>query len=154
MVSNYSETKHELGRGLREPEGGAVRKAFTLLLCILAFAVAPAHSAGIEGLVVARGSIFLPGGDLYNGNTKVLETKTLILPRGSTLSLLNLDVEAHNVHSGDPTVDGEPTGLFESDDASFRQQVQVHGVELLGPGEYRFFCTLHPAKVTGTLVIV
>lgn len=131
-----------------------MRKAITLILCSMAFAVGPARAAGIDALMVARGSAYLPGGDVYNGSTKVLETKSLILPQGSHLTLLNLDVEGHNVHSGDPIIDGEPTGLFESDDASFRGEAQVRGVEALTPGEYRFFCTIHPSKVTGTLVIV
>lgn len=121
----------------------------------MAFALmSPAHAAGIDGILLARGSAFVPGGDVYNGSTKISEAKTLILPAGSTLTFYNFDVEAHNVHSGDPLVDDGPTGLFESEDTNFRGVVPVHGVSALPPGEYRFFCTLHPSKVTGTLVIV
>lgn len=132
-----------------------MRKTIVAVLCTLAFAVPSPSRAAIDGIVVSRGSAYLPGGDVYNGNTKVLETKSLILPAGSTLTLRNLDVEAHNIHSGDPYIDGtEGDGLFRSEDANFNTSAAVVGVSALPAGQYRFFCSLHPAKVTGTLVIV
>ena len=132
-----------------------MRKAFVALLCTLAFAVPVPSHAAIDGLILTRGSMYVPGGDVYNGNTRVTATKTLILPAGSTLTLHNLDLGAHNVYSGDPVVDGtEGNGLFHSDDTNYNTTAPVVGVQNLAPGEYRFFCSLHPSKVTGTLVIV
>lgn len=70
---------------------------------------------------------------------------TLVLPPGGSIQYANADTVSHNITSRTP-------GLFES---GFVQPAGAGTVDLtgVGPGEYDFFCTLHPT-MEGTLTIL
>lgn len=130
-------------------------KALTAVAVLILGVAVQGRAPAVEGQVAARGSAYLPGGDVYNGSTRVAETRSLVLPQGSTLVFWNVDVDTHNVTSGDPLVDGPlGNGLFGSAFTTFNTKVPVVGVGALPPGQYRFFCANHASKLTGTLVIV
>lgn len=61
----------------------------------------------------------------------------LSIAQGDSLQLENADVVPHNLRSVDPS-------LFRSDDVPPGSTGEVDGVSELEPGQYEFWCTLHP----------
>ena len=87
-------------------------------------------------------------------------TSEMILPQGTTLQLFNPDpLTPHDVRSRDTKKvkvgpnKFEKVPLFQSVQAGTGSVVPVDGTEKLKPGEYKFYCGLHPQKMKGTLTV-
>jgi spore coat protein A, manganese oxidase len=99
----------------------------------------PASSAALTGAVVVG-----PGGASTGYYTKVV-----VVTKGSTLTLVNLDELAHTVTSVAHRSNGTP--LFNGN-ALPGEKANVSGVPGLRPGSYDFYCQFHP-NMTGTLIV-
>jgi plastocyanin len=78
---------------------------------------------------------------------------TFTIDRGATATFDNEDpgVSPHDVTAFDSGgAKNEP--LFRSAQITLGQ-TPVNGTNALGPGTYRFFCTVHPTQMTGQLVV-
>ena len=80
--------------------------------------------------------------DSYSGD--------VTMSQGETLTFQNLDLQNHDVTASDKGADGKP--LFASPTIGFGQTAKVEGAQNLGPGTYKFFCTVHPF-MTATLTV-
>lgn len=76
-------------------------------------------------------------------------TPNVSIEQGESLSFLNLDVMNHDVTAADKE-GGEP--LFSTPLIGPGQEVPVAGAEDLGPGSYRFVCSVHP-NMEGNLTV-
>lgn len=104
-------------------------------------AAAQAHAQGpVEPTVVAG----------PNAVTMGYLTRTVAIPQGGSLSLLNLDLITHTVTSTE--IDGDGFERFGSDYASPGARQPVRGVDKLAPGEYPFICMFH-SNLRGTLIV-
>lgn len=96
----------------------------------------PAH-AGMPSYVATVNSIYV------NGDVRIVQ--------GGTLTLLNLETIAHDVVSSD-VENGLP--LFQSTNVSGAGSTAVvERVELLGPGLWPFYCSLHET-MRGTIEVL
>jgi plastocyanin len=78
---------------------------------------------------------------------------TFTIDRGTTATFDNQDpgVQQHDVTAFD-TGGAKNEPLFRSAQINLGQ-TPVTGTNALGPGTYRFFCTVHPTQMTGELVV-
>jgi plastocyanin len=74
-----------------------------------------------------------------------------IVSAGDGLDFLNTDVSLHNVVSVARDDLGKP--IFKSALSAGPGSTPVVGVESLTPGDYDFYCSLHPGAMTGTLTV-
>jgi plastocyanin len=74
------------------------------------------------------------------------------IDRGATATFQNQDPGAapHDVFSVDSGANDKP--LFSSAAINVGQ-TPVNGTDSLAPGNYRFFCTIHPTQMSGELVV-
>lgn len=77
------------------------------------------------------------------------------VPAGGTINWRQEDVASHTVTSGrveqtGGTVTAKPDGRFDSGTISKGQNFQFTFAE---PGEFPFFCAVHPATMTGAIVV-
>src|SRR4051812_41593577 len=72
--------------------------------------------------------------DSYSGD--------VTMSQGETLTFQNLDLQNHDVTANDKGSDGKP--LFASSTIGFGQNAKVEGAQKLGPGTYKFYCSVHP----------
>ncbi|HEX8105602.1 MAG TPA: PQQ-binding-like beta-propeller repeat protein [Solirubrobacteraceae bacterium] len=77
-------------------------------------------------------------------------TPVMSIQKGQTLAFRNLDVQIHDVTSKATGPDSR--ALFRSPRASAGQAVPVIGAEKAPPGQYEFFCSIHPG-MTGSLTV-
>jgi outer membrane protein assembly factor BamB/plastocyanin len=77
-------------------------------------------------------------------------TPTYSIQKGQALAFRNLDTQLHDVTAKQSGLDGQP--LFRSPRASGGQAVPVKGAEKAEPGQYEFFCSIHPGML-GTLTV-
>lgn len=124
----------------------------TLLALLSLGALVPSHAGEVT---------YVSGpGEQFKGYT----VPALVLPQGTTLTYLNVDIARHNfVAEGALGTDrpwcalgGFQPGqcpLFWSPDAPLAGQVRVYGMEDVTPGTYTFRCLYHAAQ-RGTLVVV
>lgn len=101
----------------------------------------PAPPAGAAGVVAVP----------PEGTVAGFVAPAVVLPQGSTLTLVNGDTMTHDVSSADRTKSGQR--LFKSDFTSAGGASEVKGVEGLKPGSYGFICSLHP-NMKGELTIL
>ncbi|MFL5912454.1 MAG: plastocyanin/azurin family copper-binding protein [Gaiellaceae bacterium] len=80
--------------------------------------------------------------DSYSGD--------VTMSQGETLTFQNLDLQNHDVTANDKGADGKP--LFASPTIGFGQNAKVEGAQKLGPGTYKFYCSVHPF-MTATLTV-
>jgi plastocyanin len=75
------------------------------------------------------------------------------IDRGAVATFENQDpgVQAHDVTAID-TGGRKNLPLFRSAEINIGQ-TPVNGTDALGPGTYRFFCTVHPTQMSGELVV-
>lgn len=81
---------------------------------------------------------------------------------GAELTYTNLDIDAHDVVSDDNSLDGAPPHcfqfppggcpLFYSPLIGLGETSPVYGADLVEPGLYGFYCSVHP-WMRGTLVV-
>jgi plastocyanin len=77
------------------------------------------------------------------------------LPAGGTVTWRQEDVATHTVTSGrveqaGGTATAKPDGRFDSGNISKGQTFEFSFAE---PGQYPFFCAIHPATMTGTVTV-
>jgi plastocyanin len=77
-------------------------------------------------------------------------TQNVAIDEGEPLTFLNLDVLSHDVTARDEGANGRP--LFSTPLIGTGQEVPVEGADSVAPGEYPFFCTIHP-NMEGTLTV-
>jgi len=75
----------------------------------------------------------------------------VVIETGDSLTYVNADVAVHDVRSVATDVWGDP--LFSSRIIAQGQSAPVERVESLGPGDYDFFCTVHP-EMEGVLRVI
>jgi plastocyanin len=123
---------------------------------IVALAVMASVSVAAQPSSAAPGTVVVanPFG-IVTGYT----TRDMMLPQGTTLQFFNPDpITPHNVTSRKTRavkVGGrvERRPLFASVMAGTGVLVPVTGTENLEPGEYRFYCSMHPVVMRGTLTV-
>lgn len=111
--------------------------------------------AGVAALAVAPLSLLGPAS--ASGAERIVAipqsqyaTQNVAIDQGEPLSFLNLDVLSHDVTARGKGANGQP--LFSTPLIGTGQEVPVEGTDTLGPGEYAFFCTIHP-NMEGTLTV-
>lgn len=120
-----------------------MRRAFIPLLVALAMAGGARAVPG--GVILTQGSTFLPGDSGLPG------AQPVVIAKGSDLVYTNVDQIGHSVTSVDKKKNGLP--IFDSGVKGTLDSGNVVGVEKLDPGDYDFFCTVHPA-MKGVLRVV
>lgn len=82
----------------------------------------------------------------------------LRIKQGDSITYQNFDFAPHNITSVaprpglPPELPPEPLFWSEDSDLSHRNVVTVHNVDQVQPGEFEFFCTIHPG-MRGTLYV-
>jgi len=71
---------------------------------------------------------------------------TLTIPKGTTVTWVNMDLVQHTVTSGSEQA---PTGLFDSHELN---HMQSFSYTFNAPGTYTYYCDIHPS-MTGTIVV-
>jgi plastocyanin len=126
------------------------RNATRLVACVglLALAgVACGNDAEQQGTVEAPNEITIK---------LIAFTPTRVeVPAGSTVTWRQDDVATHTVTSGRTqqsggTVTATPDGTFDSGNISKGQNFQF---TFAAPGEFPFFCAVHPATMTGVIAV-
>jgi len=132
------------------------RNATRLAACvgILAVAGVACGSDGKQG-----GAVEAPA-EKTTGKTVTLKliafTPTrLEVPAGSTVTWIQDDVATHTVTSGKTqqaggTVTATPDGTFDSGNIAKGHNFQF---TFAAPGEFPFFCAIHPATMTGVIAV-
>jgi hypothetical protein len=72
------------------------------------------------------------------------------IDQGEPLTFLNLDVLQHDVTARGKGQNGQ--ALFSTPLIGFGEEVPVEGSDSLSPGDYAFFCSIHP-NMEGTLTV-
>jgi plastocyanin len=114
---------------------------------ILALAVTGGALFGVSQALGASEAITAVGPDPHYGQA------SFTIDRGTTATFDNQDTSAttHDVTAFD-TGGKKNEPLFRSATIG-PSQTPVDGTNSLGPGTYRFFCTVHPTQMTGQLVV-
>jgi plastocyanin len=114
---------------------------------ILALVVTGGALFGVSQALGASEAITAVGPDPHYGKA------TFTIDRGATATFDNEDLSAttHDVTAFD-SGGAKNLPLFRSATIS-AGQTPVDGTNALGPGTYRFFCTVHPTEMTGQLVV-
>jgi plastocyanin len=114
---------------------------------ILALVVTGGALLGVSQALGASEAITAVGPDPHYGKA------TFTIDRGATATFDNEDLSAttHDVTAFD-SGGAKNLPLFRSATIS-AGQTPVDGTNALGPGTYRFFCTVHPTEMTGQLVV-
>jgi plastocyanin len=115
--------------------------------------------AGV-GILALAGVACGGDGDDANGGTITIKliafSPTRIeVPAGGTVTWRHDDVATHTVTSGrveqaGGTATAKPDGTFDSGNISKGQNFQFSFTE---PGEFPFFCAVHPATMTGVIAV-
>ena len=119
----------------------------------------PGHRWAVAALVVAGVAVSSSGSAL--GASEPITTTTsccafskpsFAIDPGTVAIFQNLDpgIAPHDVVANENGTNGRP--LFASATIP-AGQAPVTGTETLNPGNYRFFCTIHPTQMTGDLVV-
>ncbi len=93
------------------------------------------------------------GGNVCSGACSVVmrnlayEPQTLTVTRGTTVTWLNIDTVNHTVTSGTP---GNPNGIFRSQQLGGNQ---TFSFKFDNAGTYPYFCEIHGAQMTGTIIV-
>jgi plastocyanin len=123
----------------RRLRGHEVRRALGRALAALAAvaALGPVASASAAERIVA-----IP--------QSTYATQNVAIDQGEPLTFLNLDALGHDVTARGKAANGDP--LFSTPIIGTGQEVPVTGADSLSPGDYAFFCTIHP-QMEGTLKV-
>jgi plastocyanin len=114
-----------------------VRRAGAIALAVAALSLLiPASASAAERIVAIPQSQYA--------------TQNVAIDQGEPLSFLNLDVLSHDVTARGKGANGQP--LFSTPLIGTGQEVPVERTDTLGPGEYAFYCTIHP-NMEGTLTV-
>ena len=112
---------------------------------------------GSAPAVGAAGEPAAPAGDDHTITIKLIAfaPSRLEAPAGSTVTWQQDDVATHTVTSGrvaqaGGTVTAQPDGRFDSKTITKGQTFRFAFTE---PGEYPFFCAIHPATMTGVVAV-
>lgn len=114
-------------------------------VALSAVMTAPAQAQDVFQVVTSR-STFVPGDD-------ELGAATLVITKGSTLTLTNADTFAAHGLTSDAIVPETGRRLFESGVLNFRASALVQGAQSLPAGSYPFHCSVHEDNMHGTLVV-
>lgn len=112
-----------------------MRRAFFIGLALIASA-APASASAAERVVAIPQSTYA--------------TQSVAIDQGEPLTFLNLDLLGHDVVARGKDAGGDP--LFSTPIIGTGQEVPVEGSDSLSPGDYAFFCSVHP-QMEGTLKV-
>jgi plastocyanin len=96
-----------------------------------------------------------PAGDTISIKLIAFAPTRIEVPAGGTVTWRQDDVAAHTVTSGPVeqaggTVTARPDGRFDSGTITKGQNFRFTFTE---PGEYPFFCAIHPATMTGVVTV-
>jgi len=121
-------------------------KRFSVRRVIAALAVVGATAFGAGQALAASEPITTSTGCCSYGKA------TFTIDRGTTATFQNQDLgpSPHDVFSADSGANNRP--LFSSAQINLGQ-TPVSGTDSLGPGTYRFFCTVHPTQMSAQLVV-
>jgi plastocyanin len=95
-------------------------------------------------------TVVMPAGSLDPNSEKGYEPDPVTASLGSTIVWDNQDNALHRATSGDPTT-AVPDGKFDTGMVGAMTQSQPVTMPS-EPGEYTYFCTLHP-YLTGTVIV-
>lgn len=107
-----------------------------LVLTALASLAVPSSASAANNVVVSVGFRYLP--------------PSLSVAQGDTLTHVNADVAPHDVMAVETGPDNLP--IFYGDVVGTGGQSDVRGVSSLAPGDYGYYCSVHPT-MTGTLTV-
>jgi plastocyanin len=117
------------------------RTAGTIFLLIAAIAIAVLSTGGAWSAPKVTGhGIAIPGSSIAG-----YVPRQIIITQGSNAQFHNLDIAPHDVRSSD--------GLFASAIVGVGKTTLINGTSLLAKGSYRFFCSVHPSTMKGTLSV-
>ena len=108
------------------------------------------NTTSTSGATGGETTVVMPAGSLDPNSEKGYEPDPATVSPGSTIVWDNQDNALHTATSGDPTT-AVPDGKFDTGMVGAMTQSQPIAMPT-EPGEYTYFCTLHPYLV-GTVVV-
>jgi len=108
------------------------------------------NASSTSGSAGGQTTVVMPAGSLDPNSEKGYEPDPATVSPGSTIVWDNQDNALHTATSGDPTT-AVPDGKFDTGMVGAMTQSQPIAMPT-EPGEYTYFCTLHPYLV-GTVVV-
>jgi plastocyanin len=108
------------------------------------------NATGANGGQGGQVTVAMPAGSAAKTGGGGYEPDTITVPAGSTIVWDNKDNALHTATSGNPET-ATPDGKFDSGYVAANQQSKPITMPT-EPGEYTYFCTLHPFLV-GTVVV-
>jgi plastocyanin len=108
------------------------------------------NATGTSGAQVGQTTVVMPAGSLDPNSGIGYDPDPVTVSPGAVIVWDNQDNALHTATSGDPAT-AVPDGLFDTGmvGAMTQSQPVIMPTE---PGEYAYFCTLHP-YLTGTVIV-
>ena len=108
------------------------------------------NATGASGGQGGQTTVVMPAGSLDPNSDIGYDPDPVTVPTGAVIVWDNQDNALHTATSGDPTT-AVPDGLFDTGLVGALTQSQPITMPS-EPGEYTYFCTLHP-YLTGTVIV-
>jgi plastocyanin len=108
------------------------------------------NATGTSGAQVGQTTVVMPAGSLDPNSEIGYDPDPVTVSPGAVIVWDNQDNALHTATSGDPTT-AVPDGLFDTGLVGAMTQSQPVTMPT-EPGEYAYFCTLHP-YLAGTVIV-
>jgi plastocyanin len=116
------------------------------------FVVTAALSAALAAQINPAGAVVNVAVAVPGSFAAGYATPQLVLSKSAPATLINLDIEPHDIRSTLKRPDGKL--WFKSDVIGTGETAEIEGLATTPNGEYEFFCVVHASTMRGTATVV